>query len=95
VGQSWKIDRNQNFGRTSAISTIRGAKSLEGESRRRRFTMSGQNSDENRAKFLEALEKKRKGNSHKGDAKSRDSKVRGGQSSGSTQKMFRRKSGSS
>jgi hypothetical protein len=57
--------------------------------------MSGQNSDENRAKFLEALEKKRKGNSHKGDAKSRDSKVRGGQSSGSTQKMFRRKSGSS
>ena len=56
--------------------------------------MSGQNSDENRAKFLEALEKKRKGNSHKGDAKSRDSKVRGGQSSGSTQKMFRRKSGS-
>jgi hypothetical protein len=57
--------------------------------------MSGQNSDENRAKFLEALEKKRKGSSHKGDSKSRDSKVRGGQSSGSTQKMFRRKSGSS
>jgi hypothetical protein len=57
--------------------------------------MSGQNSDENRANFLKALEKKRKGSSHKGDAKSRDSKVRGGQSSGSTQKMFRRKSGSS
>ena len=57
--------------------------------------MSGQNSDENRANFLKALEKKRKRSSHKGDAKSRDSKVRGGQSSGSTQKMFRRKSGSS
>ena len=57
--------------------------------------MSGQNSDENRAKFLEALEKKRKGSSRKGDAKSRDPKVKGGQSSGSSQKMFRRKSGSS
>ena len=57
--------------------------------------MSGQNSDENRAKFLEALEKKRKGSSRKGDAKSRDPKVKGGQSSGNTQKMFRRKSGSS
>ena len=57
--------------------------------------MNGQNSDENRAKFLEALEKKRKGSSRKGDAKSRDPKVKGGQSSGSTQKMFRRKSGSS
>jgi hypothetical protein len=57
--------------------------------------MSGQNSDENRAKFLEALEKKRKGSLRKGDAKSRDSKVKGGQFSGSTQKMFRRKSGSS
>jgi hypothetical protein len=57
--------------------------------------MSGQGSNENKAKFLEALEKKRKGSSHKGDAKPGYSKVRGGQSSSSTQKMFRRKSGTS
>jgi hypothetical protein len=48
-----------------------------------------------KAKFLEALEKKKRGNAPKNGSKSGDSKVKGGQSSGSTQKMFRRKSGPS
>jgi hypothetical protein len=48
-----------------------------------------------KAKFLEALEKKKRGNVPKSGSKSGDSKVKGGQSSGSTQKMFRRKSGPS
>ena len=48
-----------------------------------------------RARFLEAREKKKRGNAPKSGSKSGDSKVKGGQSSGSTQKMFRRKSGPS
>ncbi len=48
-----------------------------------------------RAKFLEALEKKKRGNTPKSGSKSGDPKVKGGQSTGSTQKMFRRKSGPS
>lgn len=57
--------------------------------------MSHDNSDSDKARFMEALEKKRKGNSPRGGATSGDSKVKGGQSSGNTQKIFRRKSGSS
>ena len=57
--------------------------------------MSSDVQDMDRAKFLEALEKKKLGNAPKSGSKSGDSKVKGGQSSGSTQKMFRRKSGPS
>jgi hypothetical protein len=57
--------------------------------------MSGDSSRTDKAKYLEALEKKRKGNSPRDSAKSGDSKVKGGHSSGNTKKMFRRKSGSS
>jgi hypothetical protein len=57
--------------------------------------MSSDGQDMDRAKFLEALEKKKRGNAPKSGSKSGDSKVKGGQSSGSTQKMFRRKSGPS
>lgn len=57
--------------------------------------MSIQDSDDGKAKFLEALEKKRKAKSPQGNAKLSDSKAKGGQTSGRIQKMFRRKSGSS
>ena len=57
--------------------------------------MSSDGRDIDRAKFLEALEKKKCGNAPKNGSKSGDSKVKGGQSAGSTQKMFRRKSGPS
>ncbi len=57
--------------------------------------MSDHTSDGEKAKFLEALEKKRKANSPKGESKAADSRLKGGQTSGNTQKMFRRKSGSS
>ncbi len=46
-------------------------------------------------RFREALEKKRVANSPKNKTADGKSKVQGGQSSGSTPKMFRRKSGSS
>jgi hypothetical protein len=57
--------------------------------------MSSDGQEIDRAKFLEALEKKKRGNAPKNGSKSGDSKVKGGQSAGSTQKMFRRKSGPS
>ncbi len=57
--------------------------------------MSSDGQDMDRAKFLEALEKKKRGNAPKNGSKSGDPKVKGGQSAGSTQKMFRRKSGPS
>jgi hypothetical protein len=57
--------------------------------------MSNDGQDIGRAKFLEALEKKKRGNVPKNGSKSGDSKVKGGQSAGSTQKVFRRKSGPS
>ena len=57
--------------------------------------MSNDGQDTDRAKFLEVLEKKKRGNAPKNGSKSGDSKVKGGQSAGSTQKMFRRKSGPS
>jgi hypothetical protein len=57
--------------------------------------MSNDGQDIGRTKFLEALEKKKRGNAPKNSSKSGDSKVKSGQSSGSTQKMFRRKSGPS
>ena len=57
--------------------------------------MSSDGQDSDRAKFLEALEKKKRSNAPKSGSKSADSKFKGGQSSGSTQKMFRRKSGPS
>jgi hypothetical protein len=47
-----------------------------------------------KAKFLEALEKKKKTNTARNDNTASGSKVSGGQSSGNTPKMFRRKSGS-
>jgi len=57
--------------------------------------VSSDGQDMDRAKFLEALEKKKRGNAPKNGSKSGDSKVKGGQSAGSTQKLFRRKSGPS
>jgi Family of unknown function (DUF5302) len=57
--------------------------------------MSDDVNDENKSKFLEALQKKRQSNSLQSRGKSGDSKVRGDQSGGGAPKMFRRKSGSS
>jgi hypothetical protein len=57
--------------------------------------LSNDNSNVNREKYLEALEKKRNTSSHKGATKSSDSKIKGGQSAGNSQKMFRRKTSSS
>ncbi len=48
-----------------------------------------------KAKFLEALEKKKNANSPQNKGKSGDSKVKGDQSGGGAPKMFRRKSGPS
>ncbi len=50
--------------------------------------------DDAKAKFLEALEKKKKGQGIRNNSTTGGSKVSGGQSSGNTPKMFRRKSGS-
>lgn len=57
--------------------------------------MTNKNPENDKAKFLEALEKKHRNQTPKGNPLSGDSKVRGGKSSGNTQKIFRRKSGSS
>lgn len=57
--------------------------------------MSSDSKDDPKAKFREALEKKKLGKSHLGTGKSGDSKIRSGQSAGGAPKMFRRKSGSS
>jgi hypothetical protein len=50
--------------------------------------------DDAKAKFLEALEKKKKGQGIRNNNTTGGPKVSGGQSSGITPKMFRRKSGS-
>ena len=50
--------------------------------------------DDAKAKFLEALEKKKKGQGIRNNNTNGGPKVSGGQSSGNTPKMFRRKSGS-
>jgi hypothetical protein len=50
--------------------------------------------DDAKAKFLEALEKKKKSQGIRNDNTTDAPKVSGGQSSGITPKMFRRKSGS-
>lgn len=47
-----------------------------------------------KAKFREALEKKKQGNQARNNNTSGSSKVSGGQTSGNAPKMFRRKSGS-
>jgi hypothetical protein len=47
-----------------------------------------------KAKFREALEKKKQGNGIRNNNTTGGPKVSGGQASGSTPKMFRRKSGS-
>jgi len=57
--------------------------------------MSDEGQDSDRARFLEALEKKKLGKTRKSDSNQGDSKITGGHSSGKTQKMFRRKSGPS
>jgi hypothetical protein len=57
--------------------------------------LSDEEIDEPKAKFLEALQKKKQANSPQKPRSSGDSKVRGGQSGGGAPKMFRRKSGSS
>ena len=56
--------------------------------------MTEQANDDTKAKFREALEKKKKGQGVNTGNKSTGSKVSGGQASGKTPKMFRRKSGS-
>jgi hypothetical protein len=50
--------------------------------------------DDPKAKFREALEKKKKGSSVRNNNIAGGPKVSGGQASGNTPKMFRRKSGS-
>ena len=50
--------------------------------------------NDTRAKFREALEKKKHGNGIRNNNATGGSKVSGGQASGNTPKMFRRKSGS-
>jgi hypothetical protein len=57
--------------------------------------LSDHNSDGEKAKFLVALGKKRKANSPKVESKEANSRPKGSQTSGNTQKIFRRKSGSS
>ena len=57
--------------------------------------MADENTDDSKAKFREALEKKKSANSPQSKGASGNSKVRGGQSGAGTPKMFRRKSGSS
>ena len=52
------------------------------------------NSDDMKAKFREALAKKKSGGSKKGEAAGEKSKIRDVDSHGNTPKMFRRKSGS-
>jgi hypothetical protein len=47
-----------------------------------------------KTKYLEALEKKRQGKGNRNNNIAGGSKVSGGQASGKTPKMFRRKSGS-
>jgi hypothetical protein len=56
--------------------------------------MTEQKDDDAKAKFLEALEKKKKGQGIRNNNTTGGSKVSGGQASGNTPKMFRRKSGS-
>lgn len=56
--------------------------------------MSDSKNNDPKAKFLEALEKKKKSQTIRNNNTSSSSKVSGGQSSGNTPKMFRRKSGS-
>ena len=57
--------------------------------------MTNDNSSDPKAKFREALEKKKSANSPQSKGASGNSKVRGGQSGAGAPKMFRRKSGSS
>jgi hypothetical protein len=56
--------------------------------------MTESSNDDAKAKFLEALEKKKKGQGIRNKNTTSGPKVSGGQSSGNTPKMFRRKSGS-
>jgi hypothetical protein len=57
--------------------------------------LANDNSSDPKAKFREALEKKKSANSPQSKGTSGNSKVRGGQSGAGAPKMFRRKSGSS
>jgi len=52
------------------------------------------NSDDMKAKFREALAKKKSGSSKKGEASEEKSKIKDADVHGNTPKMFRRKSGS-
>ncbi len=52
------------------------------------------NSDDMKAKFREALARKKSGGSKKGEAAGEKSKIRDVDAHGNTPKMFRRKSGS-
>ena len=53
-----------------------------------------ENSDDMKAKFRDALAKKRSGGSKKGESAGDKSKIRDVDTHGNTPKMFRRKSGS-
>ncbi len=56
--------------------------------------MTEQKDDDAKAKFLEALEGKKKGQGIRNNNTTGGPKVSGGQASGNAPKMFRRKSGS-
>jgi len=55
---------------------------------------SAQNSNDPKAKFREALEKKKQGSGIRNNNTTVGPKISGGQSGGNAPKMFRRKSGS-
>lgn len=57
--------------------------------------MNGQDSENDKALFMRALEKKRDANKLMGEPKLKDVQARKRKSPGNTQKIFRRKSGSS
>lgn len=57
--------------------------------------MNGQDSENDKALFMRALEKKRDTNKLMGEPKLKDVQARKRKSPGNTQKIFRRKSGSS
>ena len=57
--------------------------------------MTEESKNDPKAKFLEALEKKKSANSPQNKGRSGNSKVKGDQSGGGAPKMFRRKSGPS
>ena len=77
--------------RQSEVQNLLNAKPQNQEQKR---MSTSDNSDDMKAKFREALAKKKSGGSKKGEAAGEKSKIRDVDAHGNTPKMFRRKSGS-